>query len=576
MFNLYEGVMPYGNHYDFLADREAEISLERAVALNEGLNHPKEEERTRTRLADVLSSVIGFRKANELAKQSTVHIQQFLADESQRRGKARADLERIIGLAARNIARKYPREFAQTEIKRDSYHYFGMRSGLIGIYNLLHGTKLTPEGFSQALLDGRNLTEVISDARVLDVSRVLPSAILYSQDRKRLEDALRQWGLGDVEVHSVMKVVPYAPAVGNAISELSIALGKNKEDIQEALVKCFTTRDRFEKQFQQFADRISLPEREVGKAREILLKSIKGIGHKLDIIQAFDDIRLGLPIEYLLVDYYKAIRLYPLAASVTDFVGLNPRLKMHTRIAAVNTAMYVNHLTGNAAIPRKLLMFLYQEAEEYKRGSVTSWSTKNPNRIFYPNYEISYEALGTLFGAFFLGHGYKSTVATKLYYQAGRRSVDNIIDIMELVGSLERRPLVTETFCSSKDLELLRGRPFCFDDERTYTNKRLGVPSQFSHVIDMVIDRLDEFSQNTDFCRATLKAWLFEKSWTSNPRNGTVAAMSTGSRLGYNISQQYTVEKLAKAVGLGITEGRTQGNLRTTSVLNPEVVGFTP
>ena len=448
-----------------------------------------------------------------------------------------------------------------------------MRSGIIAIYNLLHGVNLTPEGFSQALLDGRRLNDVVADTKVLDVAQVLPSAVIYTQERKILEEALVQSGLSGNEASRIMKSVPYAPSVGDAVEILTKVLGKRKEDVQEALIRCFAASGKFEAQFQKFAERIGLPNERVEETRRILVEAVKGLGSELRIVEAFSDVNQGLPIEYVLVQSYRQPFLFPLARLVTDNLELRELQvqKVHTRIAGTAAAFYTSLLKGSYGLSRNLLSFLFEQSQD-KRSSITAWSVTGKRKIFYPVHEVSYETLGTLFGRLFFGRGFRSS-NNQLSYSLDEKGADDILNVLESFGALESRLRQSTKTISSEQLARAFKSTHDFDESRLHTSQYIDLPYQFTHTIDMVLANMGTLSKNSDFCKAALRGWLYDRS---NASRGGLAARFSINRAGYDVKHEDVARKLAQTIGLNISEGFALNNRKIVYVNHPEAVGYSP
>src|SRR3989344_5968918 len=206
---------------------------------------------------------------------------------------------------------------------------------------------------------------------------------------------------------------------------------------------------------------------------------------------------------------------------------------------------YTECISGHSGIPRQTMMLLFGEAYDV-RGLITAWSVASARRkIFHPKHEIPYETLGSLFGTFFLGYSHRNQ--RRMSYTLHGKETSKVLDILELVGALEKKP---EVITDSRDLEEmkfdLRVRFGCnrSDPLISYT---ITVPYQFTLMTDMVLANLDDLSQNPYFCRAALKAWLDEKASPFRKRDthkySAYAYMSIEPRSGYRLSQEHVIRK---------------------------------
>jgi hypothetical protein len=396
------------DQYFFVRDRHAEQCLENAYSLAESLNphrsrRNKAEAKKRDKLKDNLCNVLGYRRGPEVAELDPDEIFEILREEAIRQGKFRAAHLNLFHDARDNAKRKYSdwKKYSQGELKIDAIYHTTERMGIGRISELFGG----PGGMeiTERLYMGERLLDLV-DRKVISVMKALPKAIFFSDDRQRLCEILSDYGLDDVQISEVMRIVPYDQKVDETVQCLTERLDVDRAEIEKALQTYVHSKGRFERRFEAFAN-LKLRGSRREEAKTIMADSLKRGSKKAVYAKAVRQLLAGdLSLQYVLDYIYRPLDWYPVVGVMQDLqLRELPVSRFHTNVAKDVAYFLCREYSGEVGIPKELLKFL-QNLAEVEVG-VSRWSAYGGYSILYPAMEIRSSILGSYYGLFCLGHG---------------------------------------------------------------------------------------------------------------------------------------------------------------------------
>lgn len=282
------------DQYFFIRDRQAEECLENAYSLADSLaahgnRKSKTQRRIRLKLQDNLTCVLGYRRAEDVAKLDADEISEILDEESSRRSEYRAAHLNLFHNARDNAKRrfsKYPgwRVYSEMELKIDGIYHTIERTGIGKVSEMLGG----PVGMeiTERLYMGERLSDV-AVRRIISLMKLLPAAMFFAESRKQLCAMLGEYGLHEKQIRQVMKIVPYDRKVDETATELSMRVDLDKAEVKKALENYLHSKGRFDKRFKAFSG-LNLTGEKLKKARKIPLSPmgtniVKGYSRLLNL-----------------------------------------------------------------------------------------------------------------------------------------------------------------------------------------------------------------------------------------------------------------------------------------------------
>jgi hypothetical protein len=539
-----------GDHYFFIRDRAAEDGLETAYALLEGLRgagvKPDKDAELRKAIAEQLSYAVGFRIAEEMSGYDVDRLEKEMGCEDAHRRKLREEHDAFFNAAIKAAWNRHPspQEYADTEIRRDALYHTLQRTGL-GDLSLLLGGQDDGLAMANRLLAGESLGNVVTDRRLLDVVKLMPSAMLFAKKRGELEQMLSSYGLNDKQVAAFMGELPYEARAERAIEDIEKKMGITvpENELRDAVQEFALGRDKFEPKFGRFASRLGLSGERAGAARDILYTSLRKASGHVNYAAAVRELAGGRNnVNWVIRGNYTNEQLYAAAHLITNRkLGIK---HFHTDTAS-NANAFVSLKTSTKSISSATLSRL--ENLIGIEAHITNWDTMSSNSIIYPIRSMPADVMGRLYGILILGRGCR--VANRAdgvigYYSLARRSEKEMLDIFELIGSLRNRPFVAK---NNKEKDCIGG----------YV---IGVPFQISDMLNQIPDWSFD---DTEFTKNALTGWMEDR--------GRVEGEHCISSV--LVRKEDVMRRMSKAAGLNIS--KTQGSnklYKPAHVSNPEVV----
>jgi hypothetical protein len=407
---------------------------------------------------------------------------------------------------------------------------------------------------TDCLLEGRQLAEII-DPNLFEVVEILPEAVLYADQRKRMEDILLSRGMNQEQISKVIKHMPEIDQdVGEALNKLSGVLDAENDRLVREFEKFLSSKGIFKHRLDRFAGNLGLSEAKRNVTEEILYKSLRGVSNVANISRAMRSLNEGnTSVDWVLStihssEYFK--RWYPLAESISEiYESSTTGPYFHTKESrcAANIIAYVLGLNG---IHSSVLLHLEDMTDS--EVEVTRWDKMRSRSILYPDRIISPDKLGRLYGVFDLGHGSKNRAGKKhrlTYYHPTKTEV-SLFDVLESVGTLRDRPV-----------------PNKIDVGKQTTAIGFSIPFQY---LDIITQFPSSYYKNDQFSRAALGSWIDEMGMIAGEGRHTAEIRT---------SKEEYLKTMADTIGLSLTRlsdpyVRHGVEFSKYQIHNPEILGI--
>ncbi|MFH1134272.1 MAG: hypothetical protein V1735_07345 [Nanoarchaeota archaeon] len=517
--NVYEGVMPYGHHRDFLVDAEADIALARASQLAKRLL--PNETRGRKTLEGVLAHCFGFVQASVLAEKSPRTIKEHIKEERYQRDRARRRMHALVSRAAKTAARDLPPDFAQVETRRSDYFHLADQTPLLVMHNALTGDDLRPEEFANRLVAGGSIREVLGDDHSFELLQLLPLAMLFTPGRRKLRDRLVDYGVNP----SKRRVI------------LSAVCGYHGQE----------------------------------EKRNRLARGLVMVGNDETVGRMMPSWAYKRPDLCALTH----------VLLLTTGEGIQPSPGNLTPLFKLKYSLCQNYLTGAHGMPREMMVAMASLAGAQTADSVTGWGLFNSKtKLFHPPQYLDDAVLGKFFGSIVLGHCNRLPIQnTPDQYRVSlvRRQLDDYVRVFEQFGRLENPPNVIHDTSLAEEIATSPEEERRFIERGKYVSDSVMVPRQLAAVLEMVEAQLPELGSRAGFCRPALSAWLEERGFEKG-HGRIIAYCDATPRAHFPYSQEEVVRQLSQTAGLDIIpSGYDLGRkARPFIIRNPEAVGYRP
>ena len=551
-----------GNHFSIFSKR-AEEELKNII------NDAKEGKSERAEvLQRRLGGVIGIDNAARLS------TPQDVIEASQE------ELERLRGHKQFLISFRKACESAAGRQAEKEFPSFNPRKelGLGAVYHALtrygvfpalfaYGHYKPDEYLASSIMGGRRLMDYMPARMTDDMLDMLVLSMVDSSARQSFLSRLRALGLSEDFMQQLgdtaadRDVWPKAELDG-------LLRDVTDPNARSSVYRFFLERRAFEREWSAFCDENGIKPDMKAYITELLTPRHRRMGESqpFRIASALRELQRGnkevlwaLDIKYLI-----SRNLLPLAKLSMEHadlrsMGVHP---VHTRVVSV-VGTLLNYFSGHHGFPQTLLNYLADLTGTDPYDHLYGWGVRGKGTlIVHPQPEIGDVTLGRIYGSMNARGSYVTT-ANRWSYKLHNQGA-GIMREMTDFGSLSRLPPVISTDAPLPEEFSSDGKPL--------RSESIMVPRQVGNIFETVAGTIglpedEEYRGSREFAVSALRAYAVAKGRPYGGRHSIYFSQGEGS-------PEPAMRKLAKFVGLDISDGRIEGNQKYCFISNPEAIGL--
>jgi hypothetical protein len=459
-----------------------------------------------------LGEVVGYRKTQRLKPDELI---EFAREEKERRKGINqfwdGFVNKCVKAAKSKVKINYPDFDSDYEIRLDACFNALTRTEILTMLKYIEGNELDAYETSEKILRGElNLSELFSE----DLIELSILAMLDHISRNRLFNHLRtKYRLGENEIEEIDKALYYSePKKLYELLEKIHIPEKARPEICKALLSKEWKREL------EGLKKHGLKDEDIENLIQELERNYRGISSS----QPF---RLGRALR----------KLYNQKNDVREVLSSGYFQETYYPLAREVSNLICGWLSGNNGIPSPLLAYLCELTGMDAREYITKWGSGTSDiYLLHPTSEINDKTLGAIWGAL---------TSRGMEFLLRQCEEEYLLDLIESIGSLSRKPRIQQRWMSSKSFKKLDLNP---KKDSYECSPRMNMPMQLVKIC-MAIEKYWDKFKNSEFTISALKNYLMHRKWED-------CEFSIGSK------EEPKIREFAQLIGINISNGYKEGD----------------